>query len=379
MIPKKKFLVLSPYNPRDIRRWSGTTFFLYSALGKKCSNLDFVSSEPINFIARAINRLLRGIGIRVDIRFSKPFSWIVGKLVDSHLRKKDPDVIVAVTASNLIPFLNTSKPIIYISDATFAAVERLYPEFANLPIWLRRQGSELERRSLRRASYFMCSSDWTKQSAVADYGMDENRIKVISFGPNIATELIDKFYRPKSSDFSCIKLLFVSADWERKNGELVLQIAEVLKSRGLACEVILVGQVPDKVPKQKETRVVGFLDKTTSAGITELCRLYQEAHFFVLPTTADATPIVFSEAQAFGCPSLTYDVGGTSSAVLDGVSGIVLPLSAKAEDFALKIESLVKHPTRYIEMSLNARRRYEEVANWDRWASTILRLSDQTP
>ena len=99
------------------------------------------------------------------------------------------------------------------------------------------------------------------------------------------------------------------------------------------------------------------------------------AHFFIMPTTADASPIVFSEAQAFGCPSITYAVGGTSTAVLDHETGIVLPLTATAEDFARRVAQLVRDPKSYETMSRNARRRYEQCANWDAWAETIRQLA----
>ncbi len=120
---------------------------------------------------------------------------------------------------------------------------------------------------------------------------------------------------------------------------------------------------------------MGFLDKNDPADLIRLCELYERAHFFIMPTIADASPIVFSEAQAFGCPSITYAVGGTSTAVLDHETGIVLPLTATAEDFARRIEQLVRDPASYETMSRNARRRYEQSANWDAWAETILQLA----
>jgi glycosyltransferase involved in cell wall biosynthesis len=91
---------------------------------------------------------------------------------------------------------------------------------------------------------------------------------------------------------------------------------------------------------------------------------------------ADATPVVFSEAQAFGCPSITYDVGGTSSMVLDRQTGIVMPLGATAEDFVDRIQELVRAPQRYEVMSRECLRRYKELANWEVWARTILRLAN---
>jgi len=96
-----------------------------------------------------------------------------------------------------------------------------------------------------------------------------------------------------------------------------------------------------------------------------------------LPTSAEAYGIVFSEAQAFGCPSLTYAVGGTPTAVLDGITGYTLPLGSVAKDFAQLICSLVRDPRRYEQMSANCRARYETEANWSTWARTVIDLAGQ--
>jgi hypothetical protein len=65
-----------------------------------------------------------------------------------------------------------------------------------------------------------------------------------------------------------------------------------------------------------------------------MCDAFREAHFLVLPTLADATPIVFSEAQAFGLPPISYDVGGVGGAISHGRTGLLLPPGAPAELFA---------------------------------------------
>jgi glycosyltransferase involved in cell wall biosynthesis len=61
--------------------------------------------------------------------------------------------------------------------------------------------------------------------------------------------------------------------------------------------------------------------------------------------------------------------------VLDNETGIVLPLAATAEDFVTRIKELIDDPGRYETMSRNARRRYEQSANWGVWAQTILQLA----
>ena len=373
---------LSPYDPRDSKRWSGTINSIFVALQKHDANIRFISGGVLDFLARAVTKLLGLVGINVEIRFSKPFGWLAGLWASARLCMLKADVVVAVAASNYVAFLWTRKPIIYISDTTFAAIERLYPQFKQFPAWLRRHGNDLERRSLSRASHVIYPSQWARLSAIEDYGVDDKIIHVMPFGPNFSRELLDKFRTVKTADFAqSLRILYVAVDWKRKNGNLVLEIGRALRDAGLPCELFLVGRIPASVPAGEGIHIVGFLDKTDTGDLTRLCELYEMAHFFIMPTTADASPIVFSEAQAFGCPSITYAVGGTSTAVLDHETGIVLPLTATAEDFAKRVEQLVRDPKTYETMSRNARSRYEQSANWDAWAETIRQLAqdESTP
>lgn len=371
-----KIVFLSPYDPRDPKRWSGTINSIFVALQKHDVNIRFISGGVLELMGGAARKAFGLFGINVEMRFSKPFGWLAGSWASVRLWTLRADVVVAVAASNYVAFLWTRKPIIYISDTTFAAIERLYPEFKQFPAWLRRHGNDLERRSLRRASHVIYPSEWARLSAIDDYGVDDGIIHVIPFGPNFNRELLDKFRTVKTADFAdLLRILYVAVDWKRKNGDLVIEIGRALRSAGLPCELFLVGRIPATVGAGEGIHVVGFLDKNDAGDLTRLCELYEKAHFFIMPTIADAFGIVFSEAQAFGCPSITYAVGGTATAVLDRETGIVLPLTATAEDFARRVEQLVRDPASYETMSRNARRRYEQSANWDAWAETILRLA----
>ncbi len=371
-----KIVFLSPYDPRDPKRWSGTINSIFVALQKHDVNIRFISGGVLESMGGAARKAFGLFGINVEMRFSKPFGWLAGSWASVRLWTLRADVVVAVAASNYVAFLWTRKPIIYISDTTFAAIERLYPEFKQFPAWLRRHGNDLERRSLRRASHVIYPSEWARLSAIDDYGVDDGIIHVIPFGPNFNRELLDKFRTVKTADFAdSLRILYVAVDWKRKNGDLVIEIGRALRSAGLPCELFLVGRIPATVGAGEGIHVVGFLDKNDAGDLTRLCELYEKAHFFIMPTIADAFGIVFSEAQAFGCPSITYAVGGTATAVLDRETGIVLPLTATAEDFARRVEQLVRDPASYETMSRNARRRYEQSANWDAWAETILRLA----
>ena len=84
--------------------------------------------------------------------------------------------------------------------------------------------------------------------------------------------------------------------------------------------------------------------------------------------------MVFAEANAYGTPALTRDVGGVADVVCHGANGIVLPEQADAEQFAAAIESLWNSPDLYAQLRSSARREYENRLNWDVWAQTIAKL-----
>ncbi len=371
-----KLVFLSPADPRNRWQWAGTTYSIFNALKRRDPNIQFISGGVFEFIGRALGRVFRIFGKHWDIRHSKLFAFVVGSLASFRLSRISADAVVAVAADNYTAFLRTEKPIIYIHDATYAAIERIYPNYKLIPTWLRREARSLDVRSLRNASHVIYSSEWAKRSAIEDYALDGENIIVMPFGPNFDWAIADEFRTLKTANFrDQIKLLWIGRDWIRKNGALVVEIARELQRAGLPCEVYLVGDIPATLEATDGIHAVGLLDKGNPAELHRLCELFEQADFFMLPSTADATPIVFSEAQFFGCPSVSYDVGGTASAVLDNETGIVLPLSSTAAEFSERIKQLVQDPSSYEAMSRNARRRYEQSANWDVWADTIGRLA----
>lgn len=378
----RRLLFLSPGDPRDVRQWSGILYFLYAALereamssGRPCGHM---SSGAFDLLARVLNRLLRKSGIPIDCRFSTTYAALAGALLTIRLFFVRDAVLVAVAASNCIAYLKTSLPIIYISDATFHAISEFYPVFRALPAWLKRAGERNERQTLGRARFAVYSSHWAAQSAERDYGFPSDRIAEIPFGPNIPPTVIEQYQAEKGiRPGSEIVLLFVAADWQRKNGEMVLAVGRALIAAGLKARVILIGDIPEHVRRFSFADVRGVLRKSDPTQLAEICEAYRQAHFLFLPSTADASPVVFSEAQAFGVPSIGYEVGGIGSAVLDGKTGFLLPLGSGAEAFAKAIADCAHDPERYRRLSANCRERYRREANWGAWARLILRLAEE--
>jgi len=373
-----RIIFLSPHDPNDVGTWSGTAYSIYHALLQSSGSVATVRASWTDWLLRRVVRMLQLAGITIDCTQSLIYARAAGMEASARVRFTPGDVIVAISATRYVFALKTSRPIIFMSDATLASISSIYSTFAEMPQWLREGAEEIERGALQKSSRVLLCSDWAKTSAIVDYGVAPAAIRVMPLGPNISSDVIDRFKSTKSADFRTgVRLLFIGADWDRKGGPIVLDIKRHLDSRGIPCELYLVGNCPKDIPNGNGIHVLGRLDKSDEKQLEEMCRLYELAHFFVLPTSAEAYGIVFSEAQAFGCPSLTYAVGGTPTAVLDGVTGFTLPLGASARDFAEKICSLVQDPRQYEQLSVNCRARYETQANWSTWAQTVVNLADQ--
>lgn len=103
-------------------------------------------------------------------------------------------------------------------------------------------------------------------------------------------------------------------------------------------------------------------------------KLIGGAHFLLLPTRADCSPVVFAEASAWGTPSLAPDVGGVGELVVDGVNGRLLEQGAGPEKYASAILAGFEDPTAYRELALSSRREYERRLNWKTAGGEMVRL-----
>ena len=245
----------------------------------------------------------------------------------------------------------------------------LNPEFGAFPKWLRIQGDRNEAKSLSKARFVLYSSRWASSAARSYYNVPQNRIFELPFGPNIPDSTISQYFAPKSIDpLVTVKIMFASTDWKGKSGDKALDICRLLIDAGVSVRLITVGNIPDYVSRYNFVENEGFLDKSDPEQMAQLCKAYASAHFLLLPTSIDTFGIVFSEAQAFGVPSLTCDAGGIGSAVVHGKTGLLLPADAAAEAFAEAILRYVRNPKLYDEICRGCRKRYLEEANWGRWS-----------
>jgi glycosyltransferase involved in cell wall biosynthesis len=378
--PIGRLILITAYDPHDSTKWSGTLHSIYQALEDQKGSWNFKCARgALGFFdlgARAINKALKWFAFNIDCRFSTAYALLVGAYVTIRFLLIKDCTFVTITSSNEMAYFMTRQPIIYISDATFRLICDLYPDFRAFPRWMRDQGDRNEARSLSKARFVIYPSRWASESARTHYGVPPEHIFEIPFGPNIPDNIISQYYVSKTMKAEEeIRFIFVSADWERKGGDIAIDICQLLIDKGHNVRLITVGSTPDHAKKRNFVDDRGFLSKSDPHQLAKICQAYREAHFLLLPSIADASPIVFSEAQAFGVPSIAYDVGGVGSAVLQDRTGLLLPLGASAEMFAKEITRYLRDPSGYAELSQNCRNRYLTQSNWHRWAKLIFQLA----
>jgi glycosyltransferase involved in cell wall biosynthesis len=310
------------------------------------------------------------------VEFLKAYAKYFSRQLQNELKKRPVDVLFVSASSQLIAYLETDIPIIYMTDATFQQLQGYYPYFSNLASYNIRQGIELDKKAFQKSAHCMLASDWNKNSAINDYGIDANKISVVPCGANL-----DKI--PDATDLNMeasgqCRLLFLGVEWERKGGEIALETFHLLKQKGANPQLHIIGCVPPvDVAEEKNITVIPFLDKKKPEDFDQLHNIFLQSDFLLLPTRAECAGVVFSEASAYAIPSITTDTGGVSTYVKNGINGFALPMQSAADVYAEKIRQLLADKQGMQDLKISSRKCYEEKLNWDLWGKQFQQIAER--
>jgi glycosyltransferase involved in cell wall biosynthesis len=242
-----------------------------------------------------------------------------------------------------------------------------YEAFSNLCAETIKYGHELEQEALDTCKLAIYSSDWAAQSAIEYYKASPDKIKVVPFGANVHSELtfeeIKGLIATRTS--SVCKLLFLGVDWERKGGAVAFETARILNEAGLKTELHIVGikNVPiNNLPPFMKLH--GFISKASKEGMKKFNDLIGKSHFLILPTKADCTPVVFSEACSFGLPILTTNTGGISTIVKENINGKAFEVTSPAQQYAEFVLQKFNNYNSYHDLALSSFEDYRNRLNW---------------
>jgi len=361
---KLKIAYISSYNSEDANNWSGLGYYISKTLQEHVGDVEYFGSLKYKnnyklYYNKIVNKFIYKKNYMYD--HTETVGRQYAKQVNEWLKGKSFDLIFS-PGTIPIAYLDTNIPIVFWTDATFASMIDYY--FTNLSEKTIQDGNKMEQEALDRCSLAIYSSDWAADSALNNYKVEANKVKVIPFGANIKKVPEEKDVFKELND--TVKLLFVGKGWDRKGGTLAVESLIELKKMGIDATLTIVGSKPPaEMILPKNVTVFEFLDKNKKEDFNLLYNLYKCADFFLLPTRKECYGVVFCEANSFGLPIITSNTGGISTIVEDGENGYKLPLNSKAKEYALKIKEIIDKPSDYKQLSAKSRKRYDSLLNWN--------------
>lgn len=369
-----KIFFVTTYDAQDIRSWSGTPYYLSKSFLEAGIEVEFIGnlkSLTNKFLPFRIKNFLFNKFLKEKLGIYQSFYEPRNlKYISSQVQKqidKTKDGIVFSPGAIPIAYLDTTKPIVLWTDATFAVMHNYYENFKKLNKNTIRNCHLYEKKVLNRSNLAIFSSKWAADSAIRDYGAAPEKVRVIAYGANINSKItsinISEINSKKSR--SVCKLLFIGQDWKRKGAEIAIKVAKELNKKNIKPELTIVGCVPPETSVFPEfIHILGFIDKSKKEGEILINKLYSESHFFILPTIAECTPVVFSEANSFGLPVITTNTGGISSIIRNDINGRMFDVEMDISSCASYIGNIFRNYDQYENYSLKSFNEYLTTLNW---------------
>ena len=174
---------------------------------------------------------------------------------------------------------------------------------------------EVLRRLYQGAHHLLPLSNGCRESLIEDYGANPERITVVP--PGIDLVRFSCPDRESTAPTLATNALFVGADFKRKGGDLLIQLAARPEFSDLQFHVVtrhFSGSLPPNV----------HVHANVSNNSVELLTLLRQADFFLLPTLADSYSNASAEAMAMGLPVITTPIGGIVDQIVEGQTGFLV-------------------------------------------------------
>jgi glycosyltransferase involved in cell wall biosynthesis len=271
-----------------------------------------------------------------------------------------------------------NKPIFYTADQPFDAYVQEY--IRNPSHRFLRIGRSIEKLLVDKSRAVIYPSQWAADKFLEVHPRSAAKVRIIQWGANLpvipSKSEVMNYIRNRRTE-ECLNLVFIGRDWERKGGQLAVDIGQMFHSKGHRCKLSVIGANPS-IPSEFKGEVIPFIDKTSNKGLVLLNTILNKSHFLIVPSRAEAYGQVFCEAAAFGVPVVTTAVGGIPSIIRDGENGICLPKSAPAEAYYQRMLGIFLDREAYGQMACNAYAAFRERLNWPTFVNEVLKLASES-
>ena len=379
---------VTTYDVSNISKWTktdyklgnwGAGYHLAQALENQCISLDY-----IGFVNKTKEYLITQLKGKIYYKlahyniYKKYYaSWaepVVIRDYASQISKKlssfNSDMLIAIENESILPLacLECKQPVVVWTDTSIAGlIDFYFSPYNNFCGETKRNIYAMEKAGLDSCKLAIFSSDWAAKTAIKVYGLEQSEVKVVPWGANLECNRTNDDIKSivASRSRNICKLLFIGVDWFRKGGDIAIEVAKELNKMGLETELLLVGQQPSQNGSLPNfVKNIGFINKYTPDGIDKMSKLFCESHFFIMPSRADCSPHVLCEANSFGLPCLTTNVGGIPTTIKDGLNGKTFSLNASISEYCNYVASLMTNYSEYKKLAYSSFNEYQSRLNW---------------
>ena len=364
-----KVLYVALHDPYALDKASGSDFHYLRALQDNGFDVKVVGpflDQPI-WLERMAARIYQRTGKRY-VKHKLTTAWLASQATNKAVAEWKPDVVLTIYPSPLV-FYRGRVPSVFRTDATYYGMEQNYPLYGPVALQL---AMWQEKCAFRRSTVVITHSEWSRKVLVETYHVPDACIEVYPEPSTLPAQVVpQEIDIPNTKRLNApFKLLLIGRDYRRKGIDLAIEVVHKLNESGIKTELTVCGS---QGQSDEFVKFVGPYKKSVPEELEQYVALFRQAHLLIHPTLFDAGAIAPSEAAIFGTPTITNDVGGMGTSVLDGESGIVLPKASPPEAYVEVIANLFSHPAVYLDLCVKTRKRYDRELNW---ASTGKRLGE---
>lgn len=305
-------------NPHDPHSGSGVAFHLFDALARRY--------ELVDRIDVALTPAQRALALATSFdprreRWRQRF-WRSGVGYELMSRNSaraidrlapGPDVAVQVHAL----FQTRGVPYTIEIDTTHRLNREGWPDWSPFSERAAQRWYALERRAYHHAAHLFARTEPVAASLVEHYGVPPERVTVTGGGAHF-DPLPEA--RPRARE---PVILFVGREWVRKGGEDLLDAFARVRAELPAARLQVVGPPPGAPAPGVE-----WLGQVRDRE--RLAQLYRGAALFCLPSRFEPYGNVLAEAMSFGLPCVATTTLGLPEVVLDGRTGLLVPVASPA-------------------------------------------------
>lgn len=224
------------------------------------------------------------------------------------------------------------------------------------------RGGSIYQRLFKEGDLFLAISDYNYRNLV-NLGLDERKIVFHPVGIDFKN-FSWKWESGSNLKIKKFRLISVGRLVKEKGHHYSIEaVHKVLQRRPeLELEYVIIGSGPLKVDIMRlieNLNLVGVVRLFGPGDQAQVVAEMKKSDIFMLPSVAEALPVVAMEAQAVGLPMIASAVGSVDQIVLNGKSGFLVP-ERDVNGLAERLMYLIEHPERWPEMGRAGRRYVEE-------------------